>query len=325
MANKLTASLSLDLDNKWSYLKTHGDPAWTAYPTYLPLVVPIVLETLAQHNFRITFMIVGRDTEEPANHAPLRAIADAGHEIGNHSYDHEPWMQDRDADTLERELRRAHEAVAEVTGSAPVGFRGPGFAHSTTLLTAVQRMGYPYDASILPSFIGPLARAYYLTRSSMNREERNERRNLFGHISDAWKPLRPFAWRLGDGALLEMPVTTIPLLRAPFHLSYLIWLSRFSETLAMAYLHLALALCRLTRTQPSFLLHPLDFLGAEDAPELHFFPGMDVARARKLALVDRILATLGRQFEVVPMGEHARRLRARPLREMVPPDTAASA
>ena len=43
MSAKPIASLSLDLDNKWSYLKTHGDPGWQSFPTYLPLVVPRIL------------------------------------------------------------------------------------------------------------------------------------------------------------------------------------------------------------------------------------------------------------------------------------------
>ena len=34
------ASLSLDLDNKWSYMKTHGDQGWEAFPSYLDAVVP---------------------------------------------------------------------------------------------------------------------------------------------------------------------------------------------------------------------------------------------------------------------------------------------
>src|SRR5437660_258089 len=39
---KPLASLSLDLDNKWSYLKTHGDAGWDRYPTSLTLAVPPV-------------------------------------------------------------------------------------------------------------------------------------------------------------------------------------------------------------------------------------------------------------------------------------------
>ena len=320
------ASLSLDLDNRWSYLKTHGDAGWDRYPTYLPVLVPVVLEALARHELRCTFMVVGRDTERTRNCQALRVLVAHGHELGNHSYDHEPWMQDRPVEEVEAELRRAHEAICAAAGVAPKGFRGPGFAHSEALLQAVQRLGYSYDASILPSFIGPLARLYYLTRSGMSRAERSERRNLFGRVSDAWKPLAPFTWKWPDGGeLLEVPVTTMPLLRAPFHLSYLVWLSRFSPTLALAYFELALGLCRLTRTEPSFLLHPLDFLGAEDAPDLSFFPGMDVPRAKKLAFVDRVLARLARRYEVLPMSEYTARVRQRPALRSRPVTPAAPA
>src|SRR5690349_20621843 len=90
--SKPLASLSLDLDNKWSYMKTHGDEGWDRYPSYLDRVVPRVLEILAARNLKITFFIVGQDAALDSNRAALRAIADAGHEIGNHSFHHEPWL-----------------------------------------------------------------------------------------------------------------------------------------------------------------------------------------------------------------------------------------
>ena len=34
------ASLSLDLDNEWAYLMTHGNDAWKSYPTLEPLPGP---------------------------------------------------------------------------------------------------------------------------------------------------------------------------------------------------------------------------------------------------------------------------------------------
>ena len=45
----------------------------------------------------------------------------------------------------------------------------------------------------------------------------------------------------------------------------------------------------------------------EDCPELAFFPGMDLSRARKLAFVDEFFTMLLRDWEPVTMGEHARR------------------
>jgi hypothetical protein len=69
-----------------------------------------------------------------------------------------------------------------------------------------------------------------------------------------------------------------------------------------------MALCRLTGTSPSILLHPLDFLGREDEPDLSFFPAMGLPRERKLAIVDWCLGILAREFEVLSLEAHALRL-----------------
>src|ERR1700722_4764415 len=84
--------LSLDLDDKWTYMKTHGDPAWEKFPGYLDIVVPRVLRMLEEHSLRITFFIVGQDAAFPRNAPVLRSITEAGHEVGNHSFHHEPWL-----------------------------------------------------------------------------------------------------------------------------------------------------------------------------------------------------------------------------------------
>ena len=43
---KLPASVSLDLDDKWSYMKVHGDDGWETFPSYLDIVLPITLDVL---------------------------------------------------------------------------------------------------------------------------------------------------------------------------------------------------------------------------------------------------------------------------------------
>ena len=158
-AQKPLASLSLDLDNLWSYLKIHGDD-WQDRPSYLDTFVPYALETLDELDLKITFFIVGADAEVPANGASLRSIAAAGHEIGNHSFEHEPWLQQYSDEALVEEIDRAHKAIAEATGCAPIGFRGPGFSWSPSLLRVLASRGYLFDASTLPTFLGPIARMY---------------------------------------------------------------------------------------------------------------------------------------------------------------------
>jgi len=301
------ASLSLDLDNQWSYMKTHGDKGWESYPSYLDVAVPRILEFLARRRLTITFFIVGQDAAFEKNRQALRSIADAGHDIGNHSFHHEPWLHLYTEAQLETELLRAEDAIEAATGVRPRGFRGPGFSLSASTLDVLARRGYEYDATVFPNLLNPLARAYLFATSNLTPEEKKQRSALFGTWKDALRPVRPFHWQLAGGQLLEIPVTTLPWLRVPLHLSYLLYLGKFSRPAARAYFRLALGLCRLAGTQPSILLHPLDFLGKEDCPALGFFPGMDLPRARKLALVAELFDMLSARLETVTMHEHARR------------------
>ena len=57
--------------------------------------------------------------------------------------------------------------------------------------------------------------------------------------------------------------------------------------------------------QPSFLLHPLDFLGGDRVKELSFFPGMATPTETKLELFDEVIGILGSHFRLVTLDEHA--------------------
>jgi hypothetical protein len=308
--DKPPASLSLDLDNKWSYLKTHGERGWETFPSYLDLVVPRVLEFLSRRELTITFFIVGQDAALRTNWEALRAIASAGHEIGNHSYRHEPWMHLYSDAEIDAELARAEESIAGATGVRPLGFRGPGFSLSGAVLEALVRRGYHYDASTFPTFLGPLARAYYFMTARLSPEEKRRRAKLFGTIGEGLRPVRPYRWRTTHGELIEVPVTTMPLFKVPIHVSYVLYLSVFSRSMALAYFRAALRMCRLTATPPSLLLHPLDFLGGDDTDELSFFPAMKLPASAKLDLVGRLLDMYASQFNVVTLEDHARQMGA---------------
>jgi len=303
-------SLSLDLDNQWSYLKTHGDAGWESYPSYLDVAVPSILGFLSKYGLRISFFIIGQDAALAKNRGAIAAIAAAGHEIGNHSFRHEPWLHLYSDAELERELSEAEDAIRSVTGVQTRGFRGPGFSVTASTLETLLRRGYDYDATVFPNLLNPLARAYLFSGSKLTAAQKRQRNALFGTWKDAMRPVRPFKWRLAGGELLEIPVTTMPWLKLPLHLSYLVYLGKFSRLAARAYFRTALGACRMSGTNPSILLHPLDFIGREDCPELAFFPGMDLSRARKLALVDEFFEMLLRGWEPVTMGEHARRAAA---------------
>jgi len=299
------AAISLDLDDKWSYLRTRGDARWEGLPSYLQVAVPRILAFLRAHRLRITFFVVGVDAARPQNWELLRALVEQGHEIGNHSYHHEPWLQRYDREGIRREVLSTHEQLQRVTGVEPAGFRGPGFSWSPTLIEVLVEAGYMYDASSLPTALAPLARLYFLSKSTLRREERDLRKGLFGSFRDGLRPVAAHYLAVNGRSLLEIPVTTIPVLRMPFHLSYLMYLAQRSRSLMRAYFELALSLCRATGTAPSFLLHPLDFLDVGDAPELAFFPAMGLPWQEKLDVAGEVLRRLAARFELVPLGSLA--------------------
>jgi hypothetical protein len=300
-------------------MKTHGDPGWEKYPSYFDLVVPRILELLDKHELKITFFVVGQDAALEKNQSALAQISKAGHEIGNHSYHHEPWLHLYSREEIETEITSAELAVQAATGVRPRGFRGPGFCLSEGVLEVLAERGYVYDASTFPTFIGPLARAYYFFNAPLSRKERQQRTALFGDIREGLRPLTPYRWRIGETRLFEVPVTTMPLTRAPFHVSYLHYIDGYSRGLVKAYFRLSTALCRLTGVEPSLLLHPLDFLGGDDIDCLGFFPGMRLKAERKLELVDWVLTEFREAFEVLPLCAYSARLGQRSnLKDVVP-------
>jgi peptidoglycan-N-acetylglucosamine deacetylase len=304
--HKKLASLSLDLDNLWTYMKTHGDSGWEKYPSYLDIVVPRVLDTLDELGLKITFFIVGKDAEREENRSALRSIVERGHEVGNHSLNHEPWISSYDKDIVRREISLAEDYIVAATGQKPIGFRGPGFSWSLAHLTVLADRGYLFDASTLPTYTGPLARAYYFHKANLSVEEKDMRKELYGNFRDGFRSVKPYCWILPGGkSILEIPVTTIPVFKLPFHLSYLLYLSRYSEVLSDIYLKIALYMCELTGTKPSFLLHPVDFIGGDELKEISFFPGMDMSSGHKIRVFKKIMTLLSRYYTFVSMGRHA--------------------
>ncbi len=310
---KPIASLSLDADNLWSYLYIRGDHDWEGAPSYLPRMVARMIDLLGARDLRITFFVIGRDCESDADAAGFRVLADAGHEIGNHSFRHEPWLHRYSESQLDDELARAETAIQRATGAHTDGFRGPGYSLSEATLRVLVRRGYRYDASTLPMVIGPIARAVYFRTADLDAGQRAERAHLYGSWSDGVRPIRPYRFRVGDATMLELPVTTLPGFRFPIHISYLLMLAAYSERASIAYFRIALALCRRMNVEPSILMHPLDVLSGDEVPQLRFFPGMTLPATKKLVCVARYLDLLADEFEVMSVGDHATLAAARDL------------
>ncbi len=81
-----------------------------------------VLATLEREGVRATFFLIGESVD--ANPAEARAIVDAGHEVGNHSYTHQRMVL-RSAAFVRSEIERTDAALGRAGWQERILFRSP--------------------------------------------------------------------------------------------------------------------------------------------------------------------------------------------------------
>lgn len=97
-----------------------------------------VLEALEGLGAKALFFVVGNRIGNNAH--IIRAIASAGHELGNHSFSHEDF-RGRSFSALRQDLERCQLLLADITGSAPTYFRPPFGRLTPALWLAATALG----------------------------------------------------------------------------------------------------------------------------------------------------------------------------------------
>jgi hypothetical protein len=220
MTVRPVCSLSVDLDPIPCYYRIH---ALGASPPQLGDVVlrrsvPRFLEVFGRHNVKATFFVVGEDLASPAGRKLVREIADAGHEVANHSHSHPYDLARWPRAEMAEEIRRADGEISSAAGTQVVGFRAPGYDLSVDMLDEVAALGYRYDSSIFP------APGYYAAKAAvmaglalLGRKSGAVMTNPRALVAPA-DPYRPNArapWRRGQSSVVELPVAVTPGLRIP--------------------------------------------------------------------------------------------------------------
>ncbi|MFI3175039.1 MAG: polysaccharide deacetylase family protein [Bacillota bacterium] len=109
------------------------DAAWGADDT------DELLRILADNNVTTTFFLCGYWVEQYPEE--VKKIAEAGHDIGNHSSTH-PHMNELSADQITKELMECHEAVKDLTGIEMDLFRPPFGEYNNTVVETSFANGY---------------------------------------------------------------------------------------------------------------------------------------------------------------------------------------
>ena len=83
---------------------------------------PLVLQTLADRGIKATFFVTGHEAEKHPD--AMRAIIDADHEVGNHSWSHRRMVAITPA-TARDEINKTDKILRDLGYDAPLHFRPP--------------------------------------------------------------------------------------------------------------------------------------------------------------------------------------------------------
>jgi peptidoglycan/xylan/chitin deacetylase (PgdA/CDA1 family) len=105
-----------------------------------------LLQLLAKFAIPATWFIPGHTIESyPAS---VRAVHEAGHEIGHHGWTHRP-PASLSREDEERELVRGNEAIKALTGRFALGYRSPSWDLSEHSIALLLKHGFVYDSSLM--------------------------------------------------------------------------------------------------------------------------------------------------------------------------------
>lgn len=123
---------------------------WAALPSRVEAQTDEILGLLAQHSVSATFFILGVVADRTP--AVVRRIAQAGHEIGCHSYAH-PVIYELTPAEFRRDTLRAIAAIETASGVTPRLYRAPSYSitdRSLWALDILAECGFKIDSSIVP-------------------------------------------------------------------------------------------------------------------------------------------------------------------------------
>lgn len=312
MTHPRLCAVSIDLDPIACYYRIHGlgaAPPELTHTIYRR-ALPRAAELFARRGLRVTWFVVGKDVDaeiamsdrdvRAANAERLRALAEQGDELANHSYSHPYELTRMSPDEIDREIADADRILRTIAGGPPRGFRAPGYNISAAVFDALARRGYRYDSSVFPAPGYYAGKAFVMGALALVRRPSGavltDPRALIAP-ADPYRPAMAAPWRRGQAPLVELPIAVTPWSRVPAIGTSLV--------LAPGWVRKRVLRAMADRWMFNLELHGIDFCD----PDSDGIPGELIARqadlrvplADKLARIDQILDAIARDRELVTL------------------------
>ena len=156
MAKEILCAFGVDVDAVAGWLGSYGgedSPDDISRGLFAGEVgAPRLLKMFKEQNLRTTWFIPGHSIETFPEQ--MKAVVDAGHEIGIHGYSHENPIAMTPAQE-EAVLDRSIELVTKLAGKRPTGYVAPWWEFSNVTNELLLKKGIKYDHSLMHNVFHP--------------------------------------------------------------------------------------------------------------------------------------------------------------------------
>lgn len=150
---RVVNGLSVDVEDWFqvgAFEKVIARDAWDGLPLRVADNVLRILDLFAEADVKATFFTLGWVAQR--NGTLIRRIADAGHEIASHGWDHAR-VHTLDRASFGADIARAQRVLEDVSGVQVTGYRAPSFSidqRTPWAYLELAEQGYSYSSSVAP-------------------------------------------------------------------------------------------------------------------------------------------------------------------------------
>lgn len=225
--------MTVDVDSWFSLIKFYSvnyDPQKADAQDGIVEGLNNLLQIFDKYEIKATFFT---PAEVAIKHTMLiRKIHKLGHEVACHGLFHEKNEYLGTSLEQEQNIKRATDIIRAIINWHPVGFRAPCLRINKATLDILEKSGYLYDSSIVPTFVP----GYY------------------GFLFASKKPYRPstrFITKKGLRKIVEIPVSVNPLVPLPLSAAWM-------RNLGLSWVKLGVKMNFIMGNPVVFYIHPRD-------------------------------------------------------------------
>lgn len=292
------ATIQVDLDGIWTIYQ-HHQVEQSHYPdSVFEQSIPRFLELFRSFNIQSTFFIVGSDLEIPETAAGIKQIADAGHELANHSYTHPRNFAQLSIQEKKDQIEKTGKLIQQITNHSVSGFRAPSYAIDQDTFRILENLGYGYDSSIFPTYWSGLIRRFESGFTVCNSKPAAN----YGKIQYSKAPLQIYhpdpevLWKKGTAKLWEVPISVFPLIRTPLH-------SSFSTRIGWWYFLSGINWLYRIKVPLVFLFHGVDLVDQFVDARIPKIKWIQSPVEKRIERFRRMLGWIASKYNIIPTRE----------------------